>query len=99
MPAILFIGDAVSAAGWRLAGVESMVPATGEEVALLTRALTPPTQLVLLTAAVAQALPTPLRQRIFALLSPLVLVVPDVRDAVAMPDLAESVRKQLGMEQ
>ncbi|MEO5352999.1 MAG: hypothetical protein H7835_07280 [Magnetococcus sp. XQGC-1] len=99
MPAILFIGDAVSAAGWRLAGVESMVPATGEEVALLTRVCTPPTQLVLLTAAVAQTLPTPLRQRLFAQLSPLVLVVPDVRDTVVMPDLAESVRKQLGVEQ
>lgn len=99
MPGILFIGDAVSAAAWRLAGVQTRVPEPGQEAALLTQVCTPPTQLLLLTAAIAQTLPPPLQQRIFSLVSPLVLVVPDVRDTVAMPDLAESVRKQLGVGQ
>ncbi|MBF0401860.1 MAG: Vacuolar H+transporting two-sector ATPase F subunit [Magnetococcales bacterium] len=97
MPAIRFVGDAVSAAAWRLAGVECWVPEAGEESAMITRLCLPPTQLLLLTAALAQRLPVSLQQRIFASLAPLVLVVPDVQMAVAMPDLVETVRKQLGV--
>ncbi|MEO5363329.1 MAG: hypothetical protein H7838_06860, partial [Magnetococcus sp. DMHC-8] len=95
----LFVGDAVSATGWRLAGVQTVVPAAGEEATVLTRLCTPPAQLVLLTAAVAQRLPVALQQHLFALVAPLVLVVPDARDQVAMPDLAENVRRQLGVGQ
>ena len=97
MPAIFFFGDAVSAAGWHLAGVQTVVPAEGQEADLLTRACAPSTQLVLLTAAVAYRLPVALQQRLFALVAPLVLVLPDVRDQVAMPDLADGVRQQLGV--
>ena len=97
MPAILFCGDAVSATGWRLAGVQTVVPEPGQEAESVTRACAPPTQLVLLTAAVAHGLPAALQQQLFALVSPLVLVVPDVRDQVALPDLADGVRRQLGV--
>ncbi len=97
MSAILFVGDAISATGWRLAGVQTRVPDPGQEAEWLTRLCAPPTQLVLLTAAVAQTLPAPLQQRLFALASPLVLVVPDVQERVAMPDLADGVRRQLGV--
>ena len=98
MAAILFVGDTVSATGWHLAGVQTVVPEPGQEAALLTRVCAPPTQLVLLTAAVAQSLPIVLQRRLYALVSPLVLVVPDVRDQVAMPDLADGVRRQLGVD-
>ncbi|MEO5339229.1 MAG: hypothetical protein H7837_01735 [Magnetococcus sp. MYC-9] len=99
MAAIHLVGDPVSAAAWRLAGVQCVVPAVGQEAELLTRLCAPPTQLLLLTAAIAQGLPTSLQQRLFCLTSPLVLVVPDVQQRVEMPDLAESVRRQLGVEQ
>lgn len=99
MPAILFVGDAVSAAGWRLAGVETWVADRGEEAELLTRASRPPTQLLLMTTAVAHRLPPPLQRRLFASVTPLVLVVPDLLAHEEMPDLAVTVRKQLGMEQ
>ncbi|MBF0182902.1 MAG: hypothetical protein HQM06_00730 [Magnetococcales bacterium] len=97
MPAILFVGDAVSASGWRLAGVQTLVPEAGTEAECVTQHAVAPTQLVLLTAAIAQTLPASVQQRLFALVSPMVLVVPDLRDQCAMPDLAETVRKQLGV--
>jgi hypothetical protein len=58
MPAPAFIGDEVSAAGFRLAG-----------------ALRP----------------------ILAAARPLVLLVPDVRGAIAVPDVVGPIRAQLGM--
>ncbi|MBF0162005.1 MAG: hypothetical protein HQL88_06930 [Magnetococcales bacterium] len=97
MAAILFVGDALSGAGWALAGVQVVVPGAGEEAEWLTQLCAPPTQLLLLTVAVARSLPLALQQRLFTLVTPLVLVVPDVQGSLPMPDLAETVRKQLGV--
>ncbi|MBF0097827.1 MAG: Vacuolar H+transporting two-sector ATPase F subunit [Magnetococcales bacterium] len=99
MSAILFFGDALSASGWRLAGVQSIIPEPGTEAEQLKQLCAPPAQLVLLSAAIAQALPEALQQRLFTLVSPMVLVVPDLRNPAALPDLAETVRKQLGVGQ
>ncbi|MFN9196003.1 MAG: light harvesting protein subunit alpha, partial [Pseudomonadota bacterium] len=37
--AVLYLGDEVAAAGWRLAGVHTLVPAPGQEAAALEEAL------------------------------------------------------------
>lgn len=37
--AVLYLGDEVAAAGWRLAGVHTLVPASGQEAAALEEAL------------------------------------------------------------
>jgi vacuolar-type H+-ATPase subunit F/Vma7 len=99
MAEIFFFGDALSASGWRLAGVQSILPEPGTEAEQLQQLCAPPAQLVLLSAAIAHDLPAALQQRLFSLVSPMVLVVPDLRNQAALPDLADTVRKQLGVGQ
>lgn len=97
MAAPVFLGDEVSAAGYRLGGAEVRTPLPGEEVSLFewARLVAP---LVLVTAEVAARLPQTLRARAFAAGQPLVLIVADVRRRVSPPDLAQVLRRQLGME-
>ena len=96
MAVCAFIGDEVSAAGFRLAGVDVHVPAP-ERIADLFRRLTGESQLVLITAEVAAWLPEDLLDRTLMAARPLVLVVPDVRDRVSAPDLSPLLRRELGM--
>jgi vacuolar-type H+-ATPase subunit F/Vma7 len=97
MPAPAYLGDEISAAGYRLAGAEVIVPAEGNATAAFhaARASSP---LVLVSAAVAAGIdPGELRSAMMAL-QPLVLIVPDVHGEVPLPDLAARLRGQLGME-
>jgi vacuolar-type H+-ATPase subunit F/Vma7 len=92
-----YIGDEVTAAGYRLAGAQARIPAEGEATAAFeeARALSP---LVLVSAAVAAKVdPAMLRNALMAL-APLVLIVPDAQGGVPLPDLAARLRGQLGME-
>ena len=91
-----FIGDEVSATGFRLAGVDVHVPGPGEAEDLFRRLLRE-SSLVLLTAEVASCLPEDLLRRAAIAERPLVLVIPDVRGRVAAPDPASVLRRQLGM--
>ncbi|MEW5708404.1 V-type ATP synthase subunit F [Pelomicrobium sp. G1] len=93
----IFIGDEVSAAGFRLAGLLARTPPPGEEAPLFESALGE-TSLVLVTAEVAARIPTPLLSRALAGPLPLVLVIPDVRGRRAPLDLGRAMRLQLGME-
>lgn len=97
MTEVAFIGDEVSAAGYRLAGVRSYVPAQGEEAAVLAAARAE-AALVLITAQRAAQVPAAELAAALAALRPLVLVVPDVRGLARPADLGKLVRKQLGME-
>jgi len=93
----IYLGDEVTAAGYRLAGVQVRVPAPGEAGAAFdeARAQAP---LVLVSAAVAARIDaTQLRVALMAL-QPLILIVPDARGEVPRPDLAARLRGQLGME-
>lgn len=94
---VAFIGDEVSAAGYRLAGAQAYVPARGEEAAVL-EAVRSRAGLVLITAECAARIPHAALQRALAAIEPLMLIVPDVRAHQAPPDLGKRVRKQLGME-
>lgn len=91
-----FIGDEVSAAGFRLAGVDVHVPASDGAEALFRRLLGE-TQLVLITAEVAARLPADLLGRTLRAPRPLILVIPDLRGRVEPADLSSSLRRQLGM--
>ena len=97
MSAVVFVGDAVSASGWRLAGVQTLVVEAGQEAACLQQAHDPSVQLLLLDAETANRIPSKLRQTLQASLSPMVLVVPDMRERVSMPDLRRYVQSQLGI--
>ena len=97
MRAPIYLGDEVTAAGYRLAGAQVRVPAPGEVNAAFeeARVLAP---LVLVSAAVASHVnPAQLRAALMAL-QPLVLIVPDASREVPRPDLAARLRGQLGME-
>lgn len=91
-----FIGDEVSAAGFRLAGVDVYVPGAGEVPGLFAR-LRGRTDLILMTAEAAQGLPEDMLRGALAAGRPLVLVIPDVRGRMAPPDVSAALRRQLGM--
>ena len=97
MTTIAFIGDEVSAAGYRLAGAAAYVPAAGEEGAVFAAARAH-AALVLVTAECAARIPAVELHQALAAFRPLTLIVPDVRGRVTPPDLGRLVRQQLGME-
>jgi len=97
MAAPCYLGDEISAAGYRLAGARVAVPGPGEESAALAaaRAAAP---LVLVSAAVAARIPGREMRAALTALSPLTLIVPDLAGNVAVPDVAARLRHQLGLE-
>jgi vacuolar-type H+-ATPase subunit F/Vma7 len=97
MTSPVYLGDEVSAAGYRLAGALVHTPRAGEEGAALAwaRAQAP---LVLLSAPVAAAVPEPVLRAAVSATAPLVLIVPDLQGRVPLPDLAARLRAQLGLE-
>ncbi len=97
MPAAVYLGDEISAAGWRLAGVPVRVPPAGGEAAALARARDE-ASLVLVSAALAVHIDAGALAVAAGALSPLVLVLPDPQGAAVLPDLAARLRTQLGLE-
>jgi vacuolar-type H+-ATPase subunit F/Vma7 len=97
MGAVVYLGDEVSAAGYRLAGATVRVPGRGEETSALAwaRERAP---LVLVSAAVAPHIGEAALRSALAALAPLVLIVPDLQGEVPVPDLAARLRGQLGLE-
>jgi vacuolar-type H+-ATPase subunit F/Vma7 len=94
--ALAYVGDAVDAAGFRLAGARVFTPAPGEEAAALARAR-PVAKVLLLSRQVAAALPRGELESTLAALQPLAAIVPD-GDGISPFDPAESVRALLGLE-
>lgn len=93
----ILIGDRLTAAGFRLAGVRPLVTAP-EDVATVFRdalALGGP---VLVTAALARHVPQALLAKAISTADPPVAVIPDIARAVAPADMAEQVRRALGVE-
>jgi vacuolar-type H+-ATPase subunit F/Vma7 len=89
-----FIGDEVTAAGFRLAGARvHLVPP--EDAAALLRE--PGCALLVVTAEVAAGIPEALLEQATARPWPLLLVVPDAAGRHSPPDLAVALRRQLGM--
>jgi len=93
---IAYVGSAVEAAGFRLAGARVFTPEAGEEAAALAQARSA-AQVVLLSPEVAAALPRGDLEALQAALQPLVAIVPDGGE-ISPLDPAERVRAQLGLE-
>lgn len=91
-----FIGDELSAAGFRLAGFRIEIPARGREAVRLRHACEQ-AELVLITAEVAARVPEAELKRWQAAPRPLLLVMPDVRGRFTAPDLGAGLRRQLGL--
>jgi vacuolar-type H+-ATPase subunit F/Vma7 len=96
MTIAIFLGDEVTAAGYRLAGLRVRVPQPGEELSVLEWACSQ-TDFVLMTAEYAMRIPPQVLHRVLVAPHPLMLVVPDARGQVAVPDLAARIRRQLSL--
>ena len=97
MASLVFLGDAVAAAGWRLAGVDARPVENGDEAQALGRALEE-ARLVILSADAAARIPEPQLRAALRRLSPVTVVVPDLREAAPYPDVAARMKRQLGIE-
>lgn len=98
MSTLYYIGDDATAAGFRLAGARVAIPAPGEESVALAFARAN-SGLILVSASVAARIPPHDMATAELAAAPLTLIVPDLRDEVAPPDLAARLRGQLGLEE
>jgi len=94
----VFIGDELSAAGYRLTGIATVVPET-DGAAEALRAVRKDAGLVIMTAALVRNVPA--REIEAALIAevPAFAIVPDVRMSAPLPDLAKRLRRILGIEE
>ncbi len=97
MDAIVFIGDELTAAGFRLAGIETIVP-PAEDVAPAFAEAAGRAGLVIITAALAHQIPRGELDAAMAAEAPAVAIIPDVLFAAPPPDLARRLRQILGIE-
>jgi vacuolar-type H+-ATPase subunit F/Vma7 len=95
MPEPIYLGDEVSAAGWRLAGLHVTVIEPGIEAAALAAAREQ-APLVLIAASVAARIAAEQLHTALVALSPLTLVVPDQLGTPAR-DVGAKLRGQLGL--
>lgn len=97
MTAPWFIGDELTAAGFRLAGAQVWTPEPADVADVFERARAE-AELLLMTAEFARHVPAARLEDAMQTGSPLVIVVPDARDAVAVPDLVRQLRRTIAVE-
>jgi len=93
----LVIGDRLTSAGFRLAGLDTVV-ATAEDVVARVRSAAKNRQPILLTADLAARIPAEELEEIIRQARPPLAIVPDVSGHGDGPDLAARVRRALGVE-
>lgn len=99
MARIVYVGDEITAAGFRLAGLETVVAGPGDAAAALRDALDPAgPECVLLSGALSDFVPPPEMAAALVRTAPLFAPVPDVLGRGAPPDLAREVRNALGID-
>ena len=96
MSAAMYIGDEISAAGYRLCGVEVHIADRQSALSLIKQAIES-ASLVLVGSSTAQFLVTSELGVLLENITPPVLVVPDVAGGQAAPDITSLIHKQLGM--
>lgn len=94
---VIYLGDELTAAGFRLAGAQILLPAAGEEAASLVQAQRDG-QLILISSNVAARLPHAALVSALVALTPLTLIVPDLQERQPIPQRAQQLRRQMGME-
>jgi len=92
----VFIGDELSAAGFRLAGLEIRTPVEGHERETV-ESLIDEVELMVLTADIAAKLPIDRWEQWLAASRPLLVVIPDVRGRQEPEDFTEAIRSHLGI--
>ena len=94
----VYLGDELSAAGFRLAGVSARVPPGGDEAAWLHSAMRE-AKIVLLGARCAASIPADELEAALASISPLVMIVPEFDGRPTPADPASRIRQLLGVEE
>jgi vacuolar-type H+-ATPase subunit F/Vma7 len=98
MARVYYIGDEITAAGYRLAGADVRVPAPAEVGEAFRRACADGADVILLSAALASEVdPGELSAALIAE-APLVAIVPDAFGRCPPPDVARDVRLALGID-
>ena len=96
MPAPIFIGDEVSAVGYRLAGARVRTPDQNEIGLELERAAQS-AELIIITQDFLDILPDTERFTWMSRTRPLLVVVPDLRSKLSVEEMTDHLRAQLGM--
>ena len=91
-----FIGDEVSAAGFRLCGIDVHVTDGSDVMSLIDQARER-ASLVLVSSSAVRDLESAELDALLAGIEPAVLIVPDVRGLHDVPDIVPRIRRQLGM--
>ena len=97
MASAIFIGDELTAAGYRLAGIETVVQAPDEASTALHDACGR-ADLVIITAGVARRIAAPELDAALLAETPRLAIVPDVLFQHQPPDLAGRLRRILGID-
>ena len=93
----VFVGDELSAAGFRLCGLDTRVPLPGREADCFQKALKE-ARIVLVGSRCAKAIRPVSLEAALALLSPQVMVVPDWDGTQLEGEPAKKVRRVLGLD-
>ena len=91
-----FIGDEVSAAGYRLCGIDVHIT-DGANIMPLIKQARERASLVLVGSSVVHTIHSAELDELLASTQPPVLVVPDLRGLQEAPDIVSRIYKQLGM--
>lgn len=97
MGAAIFIGDELTAAGFRLTGIETMTP-TPEVARLALAEARQRAALVIITASLSQHIPSSELEAALLAEEPIVTVISDILSRAPPPDLARRLRGALGIE-
>jgi vacuolar-type H+-ATPase subunit F/Vma7 len=97
MTALVFIGDEISAAGYRLAGAAVFSPSPSDMQATFETACSQ-ASVVMLTAEAARHIPPARLNAAQTKPEPLVMVIDDIRGRVSAPDLEDHVHTILGLD-
>ena len=97
MGQVIFIGDEITAAGFRLAGVECYTPER-EELPKLLANKREDCDLIMITAGCADWLGNNTVEEMALWSRPLVSILPDIRNRISPPNLEQAVRRELGIE-
>ena len=95
-PKLIFLGDEASAAGLRLAGVETHLADAATAVQAYAEHA-PKADVLLLSSDVAQGLPSAQFERDLAAPRPLLLVLPALRGDAERTNPADLIRRRLGI--
>jgi vacuolar-type H+-ATPase subunit F/Vma7 len=93
----ILISDRLTAAGFRLAGLRPLVTAPADAAGVFREALATGGP-VMITAGLAAHVPPALLDKAIRAADPPVAVIPDIARTTEPPDMAELVRRALGVE-